>query len=126
MYSAHITYIEIPTRSLTSSKAFFNQAFGWMYRDLNNDYCYITNAGVPCAFYRSNKIAQGGILLVLQVQQLETAQANVIAAGGQIIKPTFSFPGGHRFHFSDKCGNEFAVWATRQFTDNNNDSGQMR
>lgn len=126
MTSAPITYIEIPCRSLSANKNFFKQAFGWLFRDLNADYCYITNAGIPCAFYRSNKIAQTGILLVLQVHQLETAQANVIASGGQITKPIFNFPGGQRFHFVDVNGNEFGVWAVRQNTDGGSDGGQMR
>ncbi len=126
MTTSPITYIEIPSRNLTASKTFFKQTFGWLYKDLNSDYCYITNVGIPCAFYRTNKITQAGVLLVLQVSQLETAQANVIAAGGQIIKPIFNFPGGHRFHFVDPSGNEFGVWAARQNTEGNNDGGQMR
>ncbi len=32
-------------------------------------------------------------------------------AGGIIINPIFSFPDGHRFHFSDPNGNEFAIWS---------------
>lgn len=126
MTSSPITYIEIPSRNLNASKTFFKQAFGWIFKDLNNEYCTITNAGIPCAFYRSNKIAQAGVLLVLQVPQLETAQANVIAAGGQIIKSIFNFPGGQRFHFVDPSGNEFGVWAVRQSTERDHDVGQMR
>jgi predicted enzyme related to lactoylglutathione lyase len=34
-------------------------------------------------------------------------------AGGKITKPTFSFPGGRRFHFADPSGNELAVWSDR-------------
>jgi predicted enzyme related to lactoylglutathione lyase len=34
----------------------------------------------------------------------------VEAAGGDIIRPIFSFPGGRRFHFRDPSGNELAVW----------------
>lgn len=126
MYSSPITYIEIPSRNLAASKTFFQQVFGWMYKDLNSEYCYITNAGTPCAFYRSTKITQSGVLLVLQVPHLETAQANVIAAGGQIIKPIFNLPGGQRFHFVDVSGNELGVWAARQLTDRDNEAGQMR
>lgn len=125
MYSAPITYIEIPSRNLAASKTFFQQVFGWMYKDLNSEYCYITNAGIPCALYRSTKTTQGGVLLVLQVPQLETAQANVIAAGGQIIKPIFNFPGGQRFHFVDISGNEFGVWATRNRRDKPSETIQM-
>jgi len=35
----------------------------------------------------------------------------LLEAGGSIIKPIFSFPGGRRFHFTDPNGNEFAVWS---------------
>ncbi len=34
----------------------------------------------------------------------------VESAGGKIVKPIFSFPGGRRFHFLDPAGNELAVW----------------
>lgn len=33
------------------------------------------------------------------------------AAGGAVVKPIFSFPGGRRFHFTDPAGNELAVWS---------------
>src|SRR5690606_20784028 len=32
-------------------------------------------------------------------------------AGGTIVKPVFSFPGGRRFHFTEPGGNELAVWS---------------
>jgi predicted enzyme related to lactoylglutathione lyase len=37
-------------------------------------------------------------------------EARVRKAGGKIVKPIFSFPGGRRFHFTDPSGNELAVW----------------
>jgi predicted enzyme related to lactoylglutathione lyase len=42
---------------------------------------------------------------------LEATLDKTEKAGGKIIKPIFSFPGGRRFHFSDPNGNEFAVWS---------------
>ena len=41
----------------------------------------------------------------------ETVVQEIEAAGGDIVKPIFSFPGGRRFHFKEPCGNEFAVWS---------------
>ncbi len=35
----------------------------------------------------------------------------VEAAGGRIVKPIYSFPGGRRFHFADPAGTEMAVWS---------------
>jgi len=48
---------------------------------------------------------------VLYSNDLEVTQNKIEKAGGKVIKPTFSFPGGRRFHFSDPNGNEFAVWS---------------
>ena len=39
------------------------------------------------------------------------AKAKIEAAGGSIIRPVFSFPGGRRFHFTDPNGNEYAAWS---------------
>jgi predicted enzyme related to lactoylglutathione lyase len=44
---------------------------------------------------------------------LETTQIKIEQAGGKIIKPIFSFPGGRRFHFSDPSDNEYAVWSDK-------------
>jgi predicted enzyme related to lactoylglutathione lyase len=52
-----------------------------------------------------------GILLVIYSTDLDAAQQRIKAAGGRIVKDTFSFPGGRRFHFSDPSGNELAVWS---------------
>ncbi|MGY0564051.1 MAG: VOC family protein, partial [Paraglaciecola chathamensis] len=30
-----------------------------------------------------------------------------------IVQAIFSFPGGRRFHFTDPCGNEYAVWSDK-------------
>jgi len=46
---------------------------------------------------------------VIAVDDLEAALVAVKAAGGTIVKPTFGFPGGRRFHFIDPNGNELAV-----------------
>ena len=42
---------------------------------------------------------------------LQQTQDKITKAGGTIVKPTFSFPGGSRFHFADTNGNEYAVWS---------------
>jgi len=36
-------------------------------------------------------------------------ERRVAESGGRITVPTFAFPGGRRFHFSDPSGNELAV-----------------
>ena len=110
----HINYIELPASEIEASKSFFNKVFGWEFADYGPDYCSFVNAGIDGGFYRSGLKAQselGSVLVVLYSSELETTAKNVEAAGGIMIKPIFSFPGGRRFQFLDPSGNEFAVWS---------------
>jgi len=58
-------------------------------------------------------VRPGGALIVIFAVDLEATEKRVVAAGGKIVRPTFSFPGGRRFHFTDPSGNELAVWTDR-------------
>ena len=50
---------------------------------------------------------------MIYAADLEGFEAKVRAAGGAIVKPIFSFPGGRRFHFTDPNGNELAIWSDK-------------
>jgi len=50
---------------------------------------------------------------VIFAVDLEATERRLLAAGGRIVRPIFSFPGGRRFHFTDPSGNELAVWSDR-------------
>ena len=52
-----------------------------------------------------------GPLVVIYAASLEGTYAKVTEAGGKIVRETFGFPGGRRFHFSDPNGNELSVWS---------------
>jgi len=109
-----IDYVEIPTTDLERTKEFFSSAFGWSFVDYGPEYVAIENAGLDGGFFKSNQTAQtsnGSVLVVLYSAELEKTLESVKSAGGSITKDIFSFPGGRRFHFSDPCGNEFAVWS---------------
>ncbi|GAB3028250.1 VOC family protein [Bowmanella dokdonensis] len=109
-----INYLEIPAADLDGTKAFFQQAFDWQFTDYGPDYSCFTNGGLDGGFYRakdSATVAGGSLLMVLYSKDLQQSQQQVEAAGGKIIKPVFSFPGGRRFHFADPSGNEYAIWS---------------
>lgn len=53
----------------------------------------------------------GSALIVFYSKDLKQTQTKIVDAGGQVVKPIFSFPGGRRFHFCDPNGNEYAVWS---------------
>lgn len=109
-----INYIEIPARNIKATKAFFSTVFGWSFVDYGPDYCSFAAQGVDGGFFKSDLVVStknGSPLIVLYADLLEETQDKIKKAGGEIVKPIFSFPGGRRFHFSDPNGNEFAVWS---------------
>lgn len=111
-----INYVEMPSADLEVTKQFFGDAFGWEFVDYGPEYMAIENAGLDGGFYKSDKVARtedGSVLVVLFSQDLEASVKCVESAGGVIVKDSFSFPGGRRFHFADPNGNEYAVWSDR-------------
>lgn len=109
-----INYIEMPAKDLDKTKQFFAKAFGWSFVDYGPDYCSFSDQGIDGGFYRSDLVVSastGAPLVVLYSANLERSLADVVAAGGAIMRPIFTFPGGRRFHFSDPSGNEYAVWS---------------
>ena len=114
--SESINYVELPASDLSKVKAFFSDAFGWRFVDYGDAYTAFFEAGLDGGFYKaplSSSASNGGALIVLYSADLEDAGKRVEKAGGNIIKPVFEFPGGRRFHFSDPCGNEWAVWSDK-------------
>ena len=109
-----INYVEYPARDLDATKRFFQEAFGWAFVDYGPDYAAFAGQGLDGGFFRSELAArthEGSALIVFYSENLEATLAKVVAAGGEVIKPIFGFPGGRRFHFAEPSGNEFAVWS---------------
>lgn len=109
-----INYVEFPARDLAATKTFFMEVFGWSFEDFGPEYSAFSDRGIDGGFYQSNTASSaetGGALVVLYSDSLEEVQQRVERAGGEILKPIFSFPGGRRFHFSEPSGNELAVWS---------------
>ena len=109
-----INYIELPARNIGKTKAFFNQVFGWSFTDYGSEYTAFTDEGLDGGFYKSDLVSStrnGSALIVFYSKKLTETQSRIENAGGSIIKPVFTFPGGRRFHFTDPNGNEYAVWS---------------
>ena len=108
-----INYVELPAKDLTATKAFFESVFGWSFVDYGPEYTAFENQGLDGGFFKSDLASsteKGAALIVFYSNQLEATLAKVEKAGGSILRPIFSFPGGRRFHFTEPSGNEFAVW----------------
>ncbi|MBW1866026.1 MAG: VOC family protein [Deltaproteobacteria bacterium] len=109
-----INYVEFPARDIEATKTFFTAVFGWSFNDYGPEYTAFSDQGINGGFYRSDSASStetGGALIVLYSDTLEDVQERVERAGGSILKPIFSFPGGRRFHFAEPSGNELAVWS---------------
>lgn len=114
-----IDYVELPGGELAKVKEFYSTAFGWRFIDYGPAYAAFENAGLDGGFQADPGADPGTApgadpgmpLVVLYAEDLEAMAATVVAAGGKIVVPIFSFPGGRRFHFRDPAGNELAVWS---------------
>ncbi|MFQ5480602.1 MAG: VOC family protein [Thermodesulfobacteriota bacterium] len=109
-----INYVEFPAVDLKAAKAFFTEVFGWSFIDYGPEYTAFSDEGLDGGFFRSelnSTTANGSALIVFYSKDLKKTQSKIENAGGAIIKPIFSFPGGRRFHFTDPNGNEYAVWS---------------
>lgn len=113
-----IHYVELRATDMAATKRFYTEAFGWGWTDYGPDYAAITGAGLdggvrldPDSSAPSARPDILPALVILYARDLEAAEARVRAAGGEIVRPIFAFPGGRRFHFLDPAGNELAVWS---------------
>ena len=111
-----IDYIEVPSRNLAATKKFFAAIFGWSFVDYGPDYTSFDDGRMTGGFFASEKTAgvdAGAPLVVFYQPELEKTRAKVVDLGGEITKEIFEFPGGHRFHFREPGGGEFAVWSDK-------------
>ena len=109
-----INYVEFPAKIIEATKNFFTAVFNWSFVDYGPEYTAFSNEGLDGGFFKSDLTVStktGSALIIFYSNDLEKTQSKIESAGGSIIRPIFSFPGGRRFHFSDPNGNEYAVWS---------------
>lgn len=107
-----IDYIELPSKNRELTGAFLQAAFGWGLIDFGPDYGGVTGAGIDVGIDQAEaRVAMP--LAIIRTHDLDDAERRVRAAGGQITRNQFDFPGGRRFHFRAPGGVELAVWSER-------------
>ena len=106
---ARLNYVELPVRDVAAARAFYEAAFGWALTDFGATYACTLTGDTDIGLQGDAAEATVAPLAVIQVDDLEAALAAVTAAGGTVVRPIFSFPGGRRFQFADPGGNELAV-----------------
>ena len=109
--NGRIDYIELAATQIAKTKQFYIDAFGWKFTDYGPDYTSFEDGRIAGGF--TKKAVSNGALIVIYAVDLAATEARVRKAGGTIVKPPFSFPGGRRFHFTDPSGNELAGWSEK-------------
>jgi uncharacterized protein len=104
-----IIYLELPAQELAASKTFYADLFGWTFQDYGPTYAAFAESGTAGGLNADPVERTRAPLAVIESQDLEQTEQAILKAGGKIILPIFSFPGGRRFHFTDPAGNELAV-----------------
>jgi hypothetical protein len=112
-HDRRIDYIEFDAADLSAVKRFYGDVFGWQFTDYGPDYSSFVDGRLSGGFQRAESATAAGPLVVIFATDLDAMQAKVARAGGRIVKPIFSFPGGRRFQFVDPAGHELAVWSDR-------------
>jgi hypothetical protein len=109
-HDRQVDYIEFGATDISRAKQFYTQVFGWRFEDYGPDYTSFQDGRLSGGFTKDAPVRPANPLVVIYALDLEATQAKIAPAGGKIVKQTYSFPGGRRFHFSDPSGNELAVW----------------
>ena len=108
-----VDYIEFASRDIGASRAFFEKAFGWSFKDYGPAYVAMENAGIDGGIAQAEG-EPAAPLVILYADDLDAAEAAMTKAGGLVVVPQFDFPGGRRFHFREPGGNILAVWSSRE------------
>ncbi len=62
--------------------------------------------------YQTVSNDNGSALLVFYSDDLEQTQADILSAGGSVLKPIFAFLGGWHCYFANPKGNKYAIGRT--------------
>ena len=106
-----VDYVEFSATDIQETKQFYSSVFGWEFTDYGPEYTSYHDGRLAGGFQAEPEVASGGPLVVIYSADLEAIKSLVVENGGSIVKDTFEFPGGRRFHFADPSGNELAVWS---------------
>ncbi|MEI9989258.1 MAG: VOC family protein [Rhizomicrobium sp.] len=110
---ADADYVEFTVHDIARAKTFYGAVFGWTFTDYGPTYASFDDGRIGGGFTTDGTPRPGGPLVVFYTADLDATLARVKAAGGTITKPSFAFPGGRRFHFTDPDGTEIAVWSQK-------------
>jgi len=110
-----IGHIEIPSRNLAESMAFYSSAFGWECGKESDFYAFFkTPNGVSGGFDPSSTpSSDAGTTIYIEVDDMNAALAKIGKLGGRVLKPKTEIGGEMGFYalFTDPHGNRMGFWS---------------
>ena len=106
---ARLNYLELPVADIAAAKAFYRDVFGWTFTDFGPSYASTMSGDTDIGLQGDATEQTAAALPVIEVADLAATEAAVLAAGGEITRAAFDFPGGRRCHFRDAAGHEIAA-----------------
>jgi predicted enzyme related to lactoylglutathione lyase len=112
-HDRRVDYLEFSVPDVAEAKRFYSAVFGWAFTDWGPDYASFADGRLAGGFAKTEEAVPGGPLVVIFSLDLAAIERAIEQNGGTIVKETYEFPGGKRFHFQDPAGYELAVWSDR-------------
>jgi uncharacterized protein len=109
-HDLRVDYVEFGATDIKRTRQFYERVFGWRFEDYGPDYTSFQDGRLSGGFTRDAPVRPANPLIVIYAARLEQVEAKIRSEGGQVVRQTYEFPGGRRFHFTDPSGNELAVW----------------
>jgi predicted enzyme related to lactoylglutathione lyase len=109
-------HIEIPTTDASKSKAFYSGIFGWKMNESNPDYImFSTPDDEGGGFTTTSKPTTNGVILYIEVENIEKKLREIENAGGTVVKPKTGISEEFGFFalFSDPCGTIMGLWSKK-------------
>lgn len=108
-----LSYIQIPALDTGASAAFYEKVFGWTLRGGSADHFSFTDTQGEMigAWVTGREVSRApGILPFIYVHGIDALLEQVIAAGGEVLKPPY--PEGDLWvaTLRDPAGNVIGVW----------------
>ncbi|WP_213991279.1 VOC family protein [Sodalis sp. dw_96] len=109
--NGQVDYVEFNVSDIPRAKKFYGAVFGWLFTDYGPTYTEFSDGRITGGFTSTEAITPaGGPLVIFYAKDLVETQKKLQAAGAEIVKPIFAFPGGQRLHFKDPEGYILGVW----------------
>ena len=114
-----IAHIEIPVKDLHTAKKFYESLFTWEISIIEGmtDLAFFktSETHVGGAFVISDKVANGAIMLYIEVEDIPTTLKKIKQAGGTITKEKTEIGNNFGFYgeFEDIFGNLLGLWANK-------------